>query len=509
MKKTRLIALAITIALALTALVSCGKDSSRLDKKAGSLGDIYDLSFVDPTALQFTEDNVGEVELSTGVDNMNGRIYYVNHQAKQYAFYRVDTDEVFLRLDLSDKYSHRISIESGEFVAVSVTSEYQDDKDTLMIYNLDGEEILNKKISDSFTVSGNVVKSGRRSYVIADGELKASYKVPEYISDAEITFGEKYAMRGADGYFAFYNGSFELVSAFDYPDNAVNEDCYFLGSEKALVFYDKEAAPDAKDYDYYTDGVKYNTYLAIYDIPSGKASEIEAPIYPARILSESSADLSEYGFSDSVKNVLWYYPIVDKSIEVSDKNVRCAVIGEDGSIGVGADNIFEDQRGLVAPVRNSGAFVYETAFGSVAVDKNGETLGKFEGETVMIPTSFGYLGIADGRVYIFDADLSVVYESNANIIAESENAVILYAYGSGYTRIVGTPDGPEVDTELTIERYLGLGLFLSGNKIYSIEGEELLSTSGAAVSVAALSDNAILIKIETLLGTRTYYRIAK
>lgn len=356
--KKRLVAFAVFAAITASVFAYGCNDSANVKK-------IADLSYV------FSE--AESVPAKIGLEELSGYSYEKGNDNGSFLFrktettisggktvtvtrrkgYNVFTDRIFdlpeSKADISEgtgvfvecglyEYSCATAGKQREYCATAVTVNKITLKNgalgtekTLCVFDAAGNKITEftaEEYAREVAYAGSVKLRGGSSYFLAgdraffaeeNGALSAFENYDPKIGvaeDAVHTGGIKASVK--DGAIIVYNDDYSVKRVYNLPDTAIKPFVSFLSDGTAFVQYRTVVGAETNDYDFVTDGIKYKLTTGKLSLGSGELKKKSAAFAVENIIGRTGAYDMISGLPGEIENVIFYYPIKDKKIDLGN-----------------------------------------------------------------------------------------------------------------------------------------------------------------------------------------------
>jgi len=518
MKKT--LALFLVLAMALTFFTACGdvRKDGTVGKTNVNFNDYYKstIEMSDQSGYTTAETiNLPENAQNIAIQGM----FFRYSDENQLHYYNVSENRVVLSVDIGATDTTA----DGEFIRV-IETDTAGEKST-KIYNEKGSLLVSESGELTFSVATDGFTLGEKFYVVDDGAVKKSYKIPPFLSLSEIDFTEDYAIKRTNTEAVFYNDAFEAVAIYALPSTAVRSNMMLLDDGKLLVEYTMTLDPNAKKYDLYYNGEKYELHHELFDPESGKTKVLDLGILISSVRNRRNNDDSfDKIYTENVKNIVEYRAIVNG---ITDGSVyHYVLMDENGKLGASLDCFVEGQKDLIRPLNNDHYYV-KTQAGYAILDTKGEVV-----RTVpAIGTAKAYGFYHDEKVYNTDftpaLDLSTangsVFYTDYNFLLYSktpDGTVRFYRYDkTGEHEIVLPEDAKIYTSPMPIYELPGCykvtyytdNAFNRSTDVYNASGNLLFTALyyGNEYSCLVQTENACIVQYTNMEGKSVYIRLSK
>ena len=432
MKKLKLLGLLAMMLVVATVLCACGT--------LGNLNKVFNKDF-DVTEKLFKE--AAEIEdlkdFALIASNDDFAVFAKDKEQKVYNF---RTNEVAETYKNDDDATYAISLLAGmPAYCVTKTTEDVVSKE---YYDATGENFANvedveKEIGAVKTVGDKLLIINAVAYIadLAEGKLEEKGAVPAYVSIDKLGgFNGEYFYAITEGYSSviIYDIDFTPVAIWNAPSYAAESTRMFiLNNGAVLVQYSVVLDEDAKKFDYYMGGDKYDLVSLVINT-KGKVKDVDLDYVVMELNANSyyyddAKTEEENAFTDKFENIAVIARIEDQKIDANPINWDLVLMNNSGKAQkslklVDGQIVYDDE--IILPTKlTADLFEVKTVYGTAIINNKGKV--QFAA-TADVNYFGGYFYVA-GRA-IYDLEFNVVYdliENDAAIIGMTGNTIFVTA----------------------------------------------------------------------------------
>ena len=440
--KKKLLALALVIALAISALglTACGGSdfsniySNPYENKA------YSALLTDKLkVLNSKKDLELDANASAISNNCNLSVFETKdaNDNKVYKFYNYETDTVVLTLTESEtvKYDHiNVSATSFDgkiydFISVEkrTTPAEGDPTTEYVIYYADGTVALtydedaqvNMIWADrTLFIDGDYYRIDKKGKFVKEGTLakNVAENLPQFMNSINKLY---YNM--SEGVLSVYDYSFNLINYYELPSYADVDESgfYLLNDGNVLIQYAFAVSAYENDYTYYNGQNNMKVVTLIYNVKTGETKEIKTVALFNFVVARDAKGMGgelQALYENGIKNLAEVQFITNKQLDQNDKTVS---LKNDGSI----DKVISDVIVAFSNIdpHSSGKFiVYTKLGGKYLVDKKGNVVADITGANC----NEKYI-LINGKIYDFDFKELTSFEEDKWNFELMNNTVVL------------------------------------------------------------------------------------
>ena len=313
---------------------------------------------------------------------------------------------------------------------------------------------------------------------------------------------------------ATYDSELKLFMKHHYPVSDRDDDaeitCYSI-LENGDVFYQcrYEADPNAEEYDYLSDGVKYRLVTRTVDAKTGKVKELNCSYLLQSVHNSIQNSANDVGLD--LKKLFVY----GEATRIEDRRL------------LGTCTVMVDNRGKLNELRtmdgdrvenirfvDDNRWLVTTEYGKCLIDASGTVIGD-----VTNATRNGRFFYVDGK--IFDSSLNLLYDCEANgqtikrqvgdsmLLEDRDGRLLLYT-GSGDPIVLIDKDSTKTETEVTTQ--YGCVVLQDGQRIevYNKLGVLLGTAEGNVNSQSIIKHfrGILLLRITNASEGNVLYRLS-
>lgn len=536
MKKLKLLGLLAMMLVVATVLCACGN--------LGNLNKIFNEAY-NTDAKLFKE--AAEIEdlkdFTLKVSNSNFAVFAKEKDQKVYNF---NTQEVVATYTNEEKTTYAIELLAG--VPAYCVTKTADKTTSKAYYDATGANFANvddveKAIDANAKVVGdNLVIINAVAYIadLAEGKFEEKGAVPAYVSYENFTaFNGEYFYLINDGIIIIYDIDFKPVATWAAPSYAINATPNVLNNGAVLVQYSVVLDEDAKKFDYYMGGEKFDLVSLVINT-KGKVKDVDLDYVVMELNANSyyyddAKTEEENAFTDKFENIAVIARIEDQKIDANPTNWDLVLMNNSGkaqkSLKLVDGQIVYDKNDIILPTKlTADLFEVTTTYGTAIINNKGKV--QFAA-TADVNYFGGYFYVA-GRA-IYDLEFNVVYdliENDAAIIGMTGNTIFVTATTEKkddaavktetLAFIGGAAEGEVVDTwekDGKNDKIFKIESSIDGYSIYDPEAKtytyyaadmtELLEAKAEIKFVAAGNDGDVAIYSVTEDGATKFYAFTK
>ena len=538
MKKLKLLGLLAMMLVVATVLCACGT--------LGNLNKVFNKDF-DVTEKLFKE--AAEIEdlkdFTLIASNDDFAVFAKDKEQKVYNF---RTNEVAETYKNDDDATYAISLLAGmPAYCVTKTTEDVVSKE---YYDATGENFANvedveKEIGAVKTVGDKLLIINAVAYIadLAEGKLEEKGAVPAYVSIDKLGgFNGEYFYAITEGYSSviIYDIDFTPVAIWNAPSYAAESTRMFiLNNGAVLVQYSVVLDEDAKKFDYYMGGEKFDLVSLVIDT-KGKVKDVDLDyavmaLKPNSEYYDDAKTEEENAYTNKFENIAVIARIEDQKIDLTTINWDLVLMNNSGKAQkslklVDGQKVFVEGKIILPEKLTADLFEVETAYGTAIINNKGKV--QFAA-TEDVNYFGGYFYVA-GRA-IYDLEFNVVYdliENDAAIIGMTGNTIFVEAITEKkddeavkketLAFIGGAAEGEVVDTwekDGKNDKIFKIESSIDGYSIYDPEAKtytyyaadmtELKTFKAEIKFVAAGNDGDVAIYSVTEDGATKFYAFTK
>ncbi len=424
MKKLKILALALVIAMLVTAFASCG-------------GSSFDNVFNDD--YEFTAKPVKGV---TGISDLEG-FFYANDTANEnfalffkdgpsatrtYKVYSFAYKRVVGVFTKTSTYGYEIQLCSNipAFVVKSTDTEIEDSSEgsvtSTALYDQNGNIVVSVNEAVDTKEIGNMYIFNYAVYIDnGEGGIQKKMDLPEYLMIEKINYANDdylYYLNDDRKQVVIYDTEFTPLSTWTAPSYAdINEGFFVLNNGDVFVQYVKKLISDAQEFDYYDyddDGnvCKYDLVTLIIDADSGIATEVPDFNYEIVNISTSTElhndNRRDNYYGDDFENIATVKPISDRVIN-SSIHARDVILMDNDGMVEGSLKLVDGQISFTPVLIDDGVYGVETVFGVAIIDGDGSVIQHINNTNVSIE---GRYIVTDRAIY--DSSMNEIYDLKKN-----------------------------------------------------------------------------------------------
>ena len=361
------------------------------------------------------------------------------------------------------KYEYETSLYTTALIANAKTQLSELDFYSYYVPTSDGyyvEVVLEGKIY-CIDSCGNVLK------IFAEGLEYTLPGAPDY-KNGGLNY---YVYEGS--YISVLDAGFAPVSYYAYLAEYEDVATYLLPNGNVFVQYEIRLEKDAKNFDYIYNGAKYDLVQHVYDVKSGKVSELNLGYYVSYLYTEEVEDMFAINNAEHFFVRAFAY---DKGETISTANTQNIVLKGNFETVKVLPNIIENQYGLPKFVSMNRVIV-ETYFAS---SHFANTLVAADGSYWLLPAEAWF----DGTSFWFDGT-EYVYENTVgcDFVNPFKDSNYYYEFNGGTSFIISCT---ETDAEGVSKNYFKLYYYNASTASYKtvkINGDDVAATVGSLVCI--------------------------
>ena len=420
MKKLKLFGLLAMMLVVATVLCACGN--------LANLNKIYNEAY-DEDARQFTAATViADLEDFEKVDGqVNGEFAIFSKEVDGQIAYKVYS---FRKQAVVGTFQNNATTKVAPtvlgipaFCVKSTTGEGKDAVVTYTYYNVEGGEIV--KIDEKAVVTGIVKKVNDKLAIIdtvaytideATGMMTKKADIPAYVNYEGIdAYNDEYFYefinKEGNKSAVIYDIDFKPVAIWNAPSYAEGLDYFTLNNGAVLVQYQVKLDEDAKKFDFYAEGNKYDLVSLIINT-KGNVKNVNLDykvikVNPNYALYDENLAAEDNKYTDKFENLATIVRIENQLIDTNAWNRDFVLMNNSGK----AQQSYKLVDGQIAEPERIAAdkFKVETVYGTAIVDNKGKVLFAATQDLVVYG---GYIVINNRAIY--DLSFELVYDLKAN-----------------------------------------------------------------------------------------------
>ncbi len=522
MKKLKLFGLIAMMLVVATVLCACG-NFANLNKVYNEAYDADARQFTAATVIADLEDyaNVGgNGEFAVFTKTLDdGKL-----ATKVYSFRKQAVVGTFTNSD-STTVAVAALANLPAFCVTSVTNEGKDDEvKTLAYYDVEGKEIVKidakamiagaRKVNDKLAIIDTV------AYTIdtATGLMTKKADVPAYVAyDVIGDANDEYFYEFNNGV-VIYDIDFKPVAVWNAPSYAESLKPVVLNNGAVLVQYSVELDEDAKKFDYYADGNKYDLVSLVINT-KGNVKDVDLDYIVLGLatnytLYDENKATEDNQYTDKFENIATIARIENQLIDENPDNFDYVLMNNSGKAQKSL-KVVDGQTGLPKRI-SADMFAVETVYGTAIIDAKGKVLFAVTAENVDV---FGGYIIVEGRA-IYDLAFELVYDLKANYATVEHKAgnvvfvkagekvdekyeILAFVNGAKESKSITTYDSTVTTNVMFAKESVGYSLMSKDAEgkatytYYAPDGTELLKTKAPIAHVATSGNGDVAIYTAT------------
>ena len=450
----------------------------------------------------------------------NGLIAFTTSNGKSVEFYNANTDSVVLTLDATYLQSYNaVSCFGHQFI---LAVERKNDVYSTKLYDGNGNLVATKNGNSDLSYPYEVVSTrcdllqfnGCIYRVNKDGSTTCLISNPLFGDLPYLDYKtEDYYYYNDYDEVTVYDHDLNVVYYWEIPYDDYEEIFTVITSEDVIITQMVLPLPfDADKYDLFYEDVKYEVKSLAIDVESGKEKTLELDyviyeiVYNSNEIYQSPDETS--WIDDSIDNLAYIYPIVDKRLPSDVSGYYAAINGKNGKIEY---KLFEEFGGdMPYPIANDRFNVTLDSGDTHLIDGNGKKIGTVN----ILNSSNSYSNevyiIYDGKIYDYNLKLKYDFvDADKEFVMMLSHGVLLRQDSNYY---IYTKDGDLKSINGSVSTYnCTKSLVISYNEgeyhFYNDHGEQLLNTTGSYASLITYDLYAgYCIVSVTKNSTVSYYR---
>lgn len=416
MKKLKILALLAMMLIAATLLCACGGFAN--------LNKVFNKAFDTSAQLYTKAEELSDLEKFSLVSGATDDFAVFTKQVDGYDAYKIynfRTEKIVETYTNDKNTTYKISLLLGA-PAYCVEKE-SGGKTSKEYYDAAGNkfaevEDVAKEINGCNVVNNKLVIINAVAYEIdqADGTIKEKKSVPAYVSYNGITTANDEYFYALGNTIIVYDIDFEPVATWIAPSYAQGLRSFVLNNGAVLVQYSVVLDEDAKKFDYYANGNKFDLVSLVLstkgDVKDVKLDYLVNTINTNYELYDEDLEKEENKYTNKFENIAIISRIENKLIDTEINNRDIVLMNNSGKAQkslkmVDGQKVSVANGVIVLPEKISeNLFVVDTVYGEAIVNAKGKV--EFAVTEGNIKYFGGYI-IVEGRA-IYNLDFEVVYD---------------------------------------------------------------------------------------------------
>jgi len=392
------------------------------------------------------------------------------------------------------------------------------------VENVDKEISGAKKLNDKLAMINAVL------YEIdqAEGKLEEKDAVPAYVSYNNITKANDEYFYALGNTVIIYNVDFEPVAVWTAPSYAKNLSTFVMNNGAVLVQYSVVLDEDAKKFDYYDNGDKYDLVSFVLStkgaVNNAKLDYVVKQLVPNYDLYDENLEKEENVYTDKFENLAVIARIENQLIDTNSVNFDFVLMNNAGKAQKSL-KLVDGQIGIPERISED-LFVVQTVYGEAIVNEKGKV--QFAVTEGNVKYFGGYI-VVEGRA-IYNLEFEVIYdliEKDAEIAGyegdtvfvkagekkDEKYEILAFVNGSDEPESILTWDKTvESNKEFAVVDGVGYSIYDPKEKTYTYyaaDTTELLTVKGAIAFVASGDNGKVAIYKAVEDGVTKFYAFTK